>query len=220
MHFQCCFLPIWNQFKITFLFVVPCLLHHSITGLNPQFWALFEGIQITYVNNLNKQCIISELAYPCKKKLNIHVFVPPVQWRSCVARSLPRLCCCLREWVENQRESVRLSVHPSVVRRADWRGAQFMEECYGYERNKMAMVIGVMEEDLGCCLPLSHPLQLSSSVSFWGGLTDIPWASRRDQPHKGRAVPRGPEDTRSPDRISHGAADTASICTAFSEIKR
>ena len=73
-----------------------------------------------------------------------------------------------------------------------------MEECYGYERNKMAMVIGVMDEDLQSCVPefhcpsvLSHapiPSKLSSSVSFWGGLTDIPKASRRDQPHKGRAL--------------------------------
>ena len=30
-----------------------------------------------------------------------------------------------------------------------------MEECYGYERNKMAMVIGVMDEDLQRCVRVS-----------------------------------------------------------------
>jgi hypothetical protein len=68
---------------------------------------------------------------------------------SCVA-----LLPLLWEWVENQRES------KVGVSSADWRSSssllcwltQFMEECYGYERNKMAMVIGVMEEDLGCWL--------------------------------------------------------------------
>ena len=97
---------------------------------------------------------------------SIHGIVPSVP--SCVARS--QLCslpppllstdgCCLREWVENQRESVRLSVRARSVEligdRERGGEAQFMEECYGYERNKMAMVIGVMDEDLQRCVRVS-----------------------------------------------------------------
>ena len=46
-----------------------------------------------------------------------------------------------------------------------------MEECYGYERNKMAMVIGVMDEDLQRCVRVStvpsEELSSCCSVSFW-----------------------------------------------------
>ena len=55
-----------------------------------------------------------------------------------------------------------------------------MEECYGYERNKMAMVIGVMDEDLQRCVrvstvqcPIRGVVQLLLCV-FLGCLTDIP----------------------------------------------
>ena len=111
-------------------------------------------------------------------RLRFHLLVRV--WRA--FGSPPDCCCCLREWVENQRESVRLSVRPRplrgrrVERRADWRGAQFMEECYGYERNKMAMVIGVMDEDLQSCVPefhcpsvpCSHPIQVVQLCVFLG----------------------------------------------------
>ena len=65
--------------------------------------------------------------------------------------------CCLREWVENQRESDCPSVRTVSAGLIGERGgeAQFMEECYGYERNKMAMVIGVMDEDLQRCVRVS-----------------------------------------------------------------